>query len=291
VQLKLHVSQQATFMKSRVLLCFIEENGPSALLENAIAMGQDDGLHVRCVVVADAPLMPIGTRRAETWQHWKESQTQVKAALDHRVASVSAQLQRHDVEGEVLHLMIEGNTIADVAGLYARYADITIAASPKKASSRFHREILEGLIFRSGRPFLLVPETSSATLKPRRVLIGWNGSIPAARALTASLDMLASAEAVTVCMIDPVAREWANGEEPGFDIAVYLAHHDVRADVEIVDSRGKDAGLVLLDKAREEGADLLVMGAYGHSRLVEWIIGGSTREVLAAAHLPVLFAH
>ncbi|VVS96570.1 universal stress protein [Rhizobium sp. EC-SD404] len=278
-------------MMPRVLLCLIEQNDPSTLLESAIAMGQDDGLHVRCVVVADAPLMPIGTRRQETWQQWKEAQQQISSALDSRVAEISAQLERRDCNGEALRLMVDTIDIADVAGLYGRYADLAVAAPPKGPNSLFHSRILEGLIFRSGRPFLLVPDGAKVTLKPRRVLVGWNGSIPAARALAASLDMLVGADAVTICMIDPVAREWASGEEPGFDVASYLAHHDISADVAIVDSKGRDAGLVLLSKARDLNADLLVMGAYGHSRLLEWIIGGSTREVLANADLPVLLAH
>jgi nucleotide-binding universal stress UspA family protein len=120
--------------------------------------------------------------------------------------------------------------------------------------------------------------------------VGWNAAREAVRAVADALPLLVRAEAVEVSIVDPARHRAAHGEEPGADIARYLARHGVQVEVRRLSSGGEDVGRVLLSQAAALGADLVVMGAYGHSHLSEWIIGGVTRTVLHEAGLPVLMS-
>lgn len=120
------------------------------------------------------------------------------------------------------------------------------------------------------------------------MLIGWDGSREAARAVCDAMPLLAAAAVVTV---DAEPSRTEHGEIPGADIALHLARHGVKATVERTVSAGIDVGNVLLSRASDVGADLLVMGAYAHSRVRELILGGTTRTVLETMTLPVFMAH
>ena len=125
----------------------------------------------------------------------------------------------------------------------------------------------------------------------RRVLVGWDGSREASHAISDAMPLLATASTVTVITVDSEEPSQRHGEVPGADIALYLARHGVRTNVERTVSNGIGTGEVLLSRASDLEADLLVMGAYGHARVHELLFGGATRTVLASATLPVLMSH
>src|SRR5262249_21576660 len=124
-----------------------------------------------------------------------------------------------------------------------------------------------------------------------RVLIGWDASREAARAVKDAMPLLAAAEAVKVLSIDAEQSPQRHGEMPGADIALYLARHAVKTQVERTVSAGIDIGNTLLSRTVDLEADLLVMGAYGHSRVRELMLGGATRTVLQSMTAPVLMSH
>jgi len=123
------------------------------------------------------------------------------------------------------------------------------------------------------------------------VLVGWDASREAARAVRDAMPLLARAEAVTVLTIDAEQSPFGHGEIPGADIALYLARHGVKAEVARTVSAGIGIGNTLLSRAADYEANLLVMGAYGHSRVRELLLGGTTRTVLTSMILPVLMSH
>jgi nucleotide-binding universal stress UspA family protein len=123
------------------------------------------------------------------------------------------------------------------------------------------------------------------------VLVGWDSSREATRAINDAMPLLQAAQAVTVLAIDPTDGPAGHGEMPGADIALHLARHGVKATIESTVSAGIGIGNVLLSRASDLGADLLVMGAYGHSRVRELVLGGSTRTVIESMTLPVLMSH
>jgi nucleotide-binding universal stress UspA family protein len=123
------------------------------------------------------------------------------------------------------------------------------------------------------------------------VVIAWNSAREAARAVHDAMPLLIAAEAVTVLTIDPREGPQGHGELPGADISLHLARHGVKAQVERTVSADLPVGEVLLSRLADLGADLLVMGAYGHSRMRELLLGGATRSLLQSMTVPVLMSH
>jgi nucleotide-binding universal stress UspA family protein len=182
---------------------------------------------------------------------------------------------------------------SEVAAVHGRYADLIILGqiNPDDARSPFVRPRPEEVALLAGRPMLVVPYVGTFPNIGRKVLVGWDASREATRAVNDAMPLLAGASSVTVITVDAKQSEDGHGEIPGADIALYLAHHGVPAHVERTVSAGIGIGNTLLSRANDLEADLLVMGAYGHSRVRELLLGGATRSVLASMTLPVLMAH
>jgi nucleotide-binding universal stress UspA family protein len=177
--------------------------------------------------------------------------------------------------------------------LHARYVDLTILGQrdPDNDDMAMIRPQPEQVALASGRPILIVPYAGNFNIVGRRVLIAWNASREAARATADAMPLLKSAEAVTVMAVDPQSDPHGQGDLPGADIALHLARHGVKAQIERTVSAGVPIGETLLSRAADLDADLLVMGAYGHSRVRELLLGGATRSILASMTIPVLMSH
>jgi nucleotide-binding universal stress UspA family protein len=146
--------------------------------------------------------------------------------------------------------------------------------------------LIESLLFRARLPLLLLPWSGLTEFSPARAVVAWNGSATAAQALRAALPLLALAESVTVATVDEQSTEL------GGDEAVrYLARHGITAALRQIADPGMAAGQALLAFAAEERADWLAMGAYGHSRMREFLLGGATRHIIGHATLPVFMVH
>ena len=141
----------------------------------------------------------------------------------------------------------------------------------------------------SGHPALVIPRAGAGALPPRRAIVAWDGSREAARAASDAIPLLQLAELVLV-LVDR-HRAAAPATSPASELAAHLPRHEVKAEVRQVASGGAGIADVLLAQARDEAADLLVMGGYGHSRLREMMLGGTTRSILEHMTVPVLFAH
>ena len=187
---------------------------------------------------------------------------------------------------------VEGDT-AEIGVLHARYADLAIVGQldPENppASSGMAR-LPEQLALASGRPVLIIPYAGRFESIGRRVLVAWSRTREAARALNDALPVLQRADNVMVLSINP-ERGAAAGELPGADIARHLARHGVKAEASYTVAEDIDVGNALLSRAADLGADLIVMGCYGHSRMRELILGGATREILRHMTVPVLMSH
>jgi nucleotide-binding universal stress UspA family protein len=168
----------------------------------------------------------------------------------------------------------------------ARAYDLTILPKYGHPETAF---VAEGLIFESGRPLLLLPPETGHGRRFAAVAIGWDGSRAAARALADALPICADAESVELVAI---TGEKVLGPEAALsDARRHLAAHGIEARGSEIAAQGLDAGAALLRHCAQAGADLLVIGAYGHSRFREFVLGGATRSVLADAALPVLLSH
>ncbi|MFQ5619515.1 MAG: universal stress protein, partial [Rhodospirillales bacterium] len=145
---------------------------------------------------------------------------------------------------------------------------------------------LNAALFETGRPVLVAPPSAPAVLG-RKVAISWNGSAQAARAVAAALPYIMRSDGVVILTVESDRTSASAAPE----LAAYLAWHGVRAETKFFSPTNRSIGAALLKECADAGADLLVMGAYTHSRMRQLILGGVTRHVLAEATVPLFMAH
>lgn len=263
----------------------------AAAFEAACALVAEGGGHVAVLVQVSVPipdgggmgLFPAGAFVAL----YEEVHQQGEAARDRWKAA----LARAGVPGEVRLVDDVLSSPPQTATSQARYADMALIGLGRQGELpvAVHDQLAK-MLTGSGRPVLAVPQ--GARPPPyRRILLGWRAGPNAARAVHDALPMLSRAELVDVLCIDPDRNDSGPGGDPGTDIATHLARHGIAAAVHVEVSGGDEPGALLLRRARALGSDLLVMGGYGHSRLREWALGGTTRYVLTNAALPVFLSH
>ncbi len=174
--------------------------------------------------------------------------------------------------------------------LAARFSDLSVVPLPYRTrSSAEETLILEALLFDAGCPTVVMPDMEPVST-PARIVIGWNESTEALRAIHAAMPFLAAARDVHIAIIDPPEHA-ADRSDPGGALAVMLSRHGVNCDIQVMSRNGARVSERLQRHVTEMGADMLVMGAYGHSRFREAILGGATREMLEHAKVPVFMVH
>lgn len=171
---------------------------------------------------------------------------------------------------------------------HARYADLIVLGRARE-HPRARRELLEDVVFKSGRPVLLLPAQPKGRTW-ERVLIAWNASAQATRAVAGAMPFLKAASEVRIVTIDALP-ERDDAPAAGRELAAYLARHGVQAEVRNLDGLGRDTSRSITDAATDFDADLLVLGAYGHSRAREFVLGGVSRDLLNYCATPLLLAH
>jgi nucleotide-binding universal stress UspA family protein len=190
---------------------------------------------------------------------------------------------------------VEWRTIAREASLHelalaAAYGDLTVLPPHDSLWERYGWSPV-GIVMSSGVPAIVVPAARTVPREPSRIVVAWNASRVARRAISDSIPLLRAAESVVVAVIDPSIGHAAHGEDPGSDIARFLARHDLNVDVVRRDAQGVDISDVLLAIAAERDADLLVAGVYGHSRVTELLLGSTTRALLSRIRIPLFVSH
>lgn len=175
----------------------------------------------------------------------------------------------------------------------SRYTDLIVIGQqePGSANADGPHATPGDVVLACPRPVLVVPYIGAPAGFGKHALIAWNGSREASRAVADALPLLKAAQKVTVMAINPVIDEDEHGPLPGADLAAYLAQHGVTVDVNADRTPVNDVGEELLSRAADLEADLIVMGAYGHSRAREWVFGGATRTILSGMTVPVLVSH
>lgn len=226
-----------------------------------------------------AVLMQVAMERAE--QDARESETAAKALL-----SAEAVDLRWSLESAVAQVGAVGELVAQ----RARFADLLVLPRPYgKGRGGEAEAVLESALFEGQAPVLVLPDSADMKL-PERVVIGWNQSREAMVAVRRALPFLKRAGLVNIAVIDP-PQHCPERSDPGGMLCQMLVRHGVKAEVSVLARSMPRISDVLNRHVRDMNADLLVMGAYGHSRFREAILGGATRNMLEQAEVPVLMAH
>jgi nucleotide-binding universal stress UspA family protein len=259
-------------------------------LDIAAELARQHGAHLTALQVIDVamPVMALGDGGggaviAELLEQMRQSA--LVAGVKLKVAFEAA-LARDGIMGE--WRQVEG-TAREILALHGRYADLLVLGQDDPESDS--DGLLEAVVFDSGRPVLAIPFAGSFKTIGKRVLVGWNASREASRALHDALPLIAKAETVTLFLANPKRGLDGHGEEPGADLARHIVRHGLKVEVAKVIADDVPDSALLLNHASDMGADLLVMGAYGHSRLREFILGGMTRSLLREMTVPVLLSH
>ena len=177
--------------------------------------------------------------------------------------------------------------ISELVGHVGGVSDLVVVGRPSEAYDESVKAVIGRALFATGRPVLMAPNWTPETLEDK-ILIGWNRSIQAGRSVTSALPFLLRAGSVEIISVSTGAKQGPSAQ----DLADYLAWHGIQPKMkEIPPEEHRPVGDILLDEVETFGANLLVMGAYSHSRLREMLWGGVTKHVLSHARIPVLMAH
>jgi nucleotide-binding universal stress UspA family protein len=153
------------------------------------------------------------------------------------------------------------------------------------------RSLFERVLFTGGRAVLVVPRGQMCTSRFGNVAIAWNGARQAARALSEAMPLVSGAETISVVLVDPPLRPAGTEERPGDEVLRYLSRYGKSGTLYRVASNDKRPSDALLSEARRHKAELIVMGGYGKSSLLQWVLGGVSEEVLTHSEIPLLMAN
>lgn len=182
------------------------------------------------------------------------------------------------------------NATVDAILQQARYADLLVLGQRDPSETwAVAPDFADNVLLAAGRPVIVVPYAGAFNDIGKRVLVAWNGTREAARAVTDAIPLLQEASQVQVLTVN--AHATAQSEIAGADIGLYLSRHGVRVQVTSHEAISIDVGNELLSRAADFSADLLVMGAYGHSRARELVMGGATRTIIDSMTVPALMSH
>ena len=259
-----------------------------AVLDIACRLAQAHEAHLIGLHVSSDPVASLQTLPGPVPSEFMVSlETRIEAERDRSQTGFNAAAARHGVRGE---WRIESGDLANRIGTHARYADLTVMGQGNEGDLSGDPELPTVVATMTGRPVLVVPRVGSFDEVGKRVLVCWNASREATRAVTDALPLLQLADQVAVLAVNPNDGA-GHGAVPSADISHYLARHGVRAEANRTYAEDIDIADAILSRASDLGCDLIVMGAYGHSRMREWIFGGVTRSIMRTMTRPVLISH
>jgi nucleotide-binding universal stress UspA family protein len=262
----------------------------AARLDVAVHLAREHGARLTGVFVVTPPDVPAYIEQ-QIGESILEAQSQ---AVLHAAELVRQTFEKaaHDAELSFEWRMAEGY-VTDVLALHGRYADLVVTGQvpPGARGGAGGADMPGQLALSQGRPVLVVPYVGTYPSVGQHIVVAWDASRSAARALGDAMALMARAKSVTVLSINPEAMPMGHGHVAGMDICQHLARHGIKADAQRVATDDVGEAAMILSRVADLGADLLVMGAYGHARWRELMLGGVTRHMLAHMTVPVLLSH
>ena len=254
----------------------------------AISVAAAFNAHLTGIAFLYDPVVPVssvGLLPAEVIVTQQDYQAAVRAARE-RFAAAS---ESAGVTAEPLTLSASVVGVGDQFGKIARRFDLAVVDQAESETNAVQGVIVEAALFDSGRPVICVPFIQKEPLKLDRVMVCWDGSRAAARAIGDAMPLLQRARRVEVVI---VTKERGKQDQiEGADMGAHLARHGLNVEVKQIPLGNIDVAAMLLSHAADAGIDFIVMGGYGHSRLREFVLGGVTRTILRSMTAAVLMSH
>lgn len=260
----------------------------AARLDAAAQLAKAQDGHLAALYVDAIPFIPVDMTGAGVTADLVEWQIRMREERGEAAQkAVQAAEQRH---GIAIEWRKTADNLEDAVLRHGLYADLIVLSQGNSLTDLEApaAPMVGSVAVAAGRPVLVVPKDYAGASIGKRVLVAWKPSAEAARAVHDALPLLQQAEAVVVMRVNTDPEEPAHN--PGFDLATHLARHGVKVTVTPVLAPDVAAGDAIVQQARALRADLIVMGAYGHSRLRELVFGGATRSLLQAPPVPVLMS-
>lgn len=255
----------------------------------ALARREDAHLDVLCIGIdrTQTGYYYAGATAIISQETFEQARTDAAAAE----AAIRERLESEDIRWAVDTSVAQVGALSGPVATLARFADLVVLQKPYGSNgSQAAETILESALFDGHAPVLVLPETGAEAGFGKRVVLAWNQSDEALMTVRAALPILKAATHVDITIIDPPTHG-PERSDPGGMLSQLLVRHDVKAEVSVLARTLPRISEVLSRHARDINADLIVMGAYGHSRFREAILGGATRDMLEMAEVPVFMAH
>lgn len=255
----------------------------------AISVAETFNAHLTGVAFAYDPPWPPAITDLGGAQILRSLLEKSRADAKSTAAQFEAAAKRSQLSVQALTPEATSSGAAEAIANLARTYDLAVLKQSSSRDDVTAQEIIEAVLFNSGRPVLIVPYIQKAGFSIKRVLICWDGSRASARAVADSLPLIARADNVQVLTV--VTGKFDENDVAGADIAEHLARYKLRVELARLPAPDIDVPSAILSHAADVDADLIVMGAYGHSRLRDFVLGGATRGMLRSMTVPTLMSH
>lgn len=274
-----------------ILTVLTDPRDVTAVLEAAVPVAAEWGAHLE--------VLCLGVDRTQTGYYFAgatalmhdETIAQAQAEATEIEAAARIELGRSDISWGIDAMVAQSASVAGLVTRRARFADLVVLPKPYGEGQYADAPVVvESAMFQGNAPVIVLADGKPVPTSPRRVVIAWNESAEAMAAIRRGLPLLQTAEEVNICIVAP-ERHGPDSADPGAELSKMLTRHGVNVEVTILAQTLPRVSEVIARHVADLDADLLVMGAYGHSRFREAILGGATRNMLEHAKVPVFMAH
>jgi nucleotide-binding universal stress UspA family protein len=279
-------------MRYKDILVHLDESKACAdRIRVAVDLAKTHDGHVTGLYVINDPELPGSVLSLLPEETLAEQRQLMETRAEEAAARFRTAAEREGVSFESRITRSGEPAIASTVALHARYADLVVLGQVDRSNAEVVPAPPEDVLLASGRPALIEPYIGLQPGSRARVMIAWDAGREASRAVHDALPLLKDAEMAHILSVNRKSTATGHGEAPGDDIARHLARHGVRAEAERMHVQDLSVGDAILARVADLAIDLLVTGAYGHSRMRELVLGGVTRRLLQSMTVPVLMSH
>jgi nucleotide-binding universal stress UspA family protein len=255
----------------------------------AISVAEAFSAHIAGIAFAYEPVIPVSVLGGIPTELIDAQRAENTAVATDAIRRFDAAAKRAGLSAETRIIEASVAAAAEIFGRIARRFDLAVVGQSERDKGPAEDLMIEGALFESGRPVIVVPYIQSTGLKTDRMMACWDGSRAAARAIADAMPLLAKAKLVELLIVS--GERGKSDEIAGADMGQHLARQGLKVEVKRVPKGDIEVANVILSHVADSGADLIVMGGYGHSRLREFVLGGVTDSILSSMTVPVLMSH